>query len=178
MAREAQEHQISDVVGMDMKLAFAGGLVHDVGKTFLPLALVVKELGIGIGPFTFLKGTRLNDKEKAVIRLEHLTTGTTYVREFGGGRHIKMMLDMVGLHHVMFDGRDTGVPSYPSLMRGMDLPFHSRMAKTADLISAAMPRHYRTNGFIVTEDDSLAHAITVAGNRRAAYYPTRAPRRR
>jgi hypothetical protein len=73
------------------------------------------------------------------------------------------MLDMVGLHHVMYNGRDSGVPSYPSLIRGRDLPFHARIAKAADFISAVMPRHYRANGGISSLDGALAYAITTAG---------------
>lgn len=163
MAREAQEQGGPEARGLDPKLVFVGGLVHDIGKTFLPLAIMVKELGIDFGIFTAFRGARLSEVEKSVLRNEHIATGTRHIRLFGKGGHIRVLLDMTGLHHVNFNGKDSGVPSYPSLVRGADLPFHSRIAKTADLISAAMPRHYRSNGYISSVDDSLAHAISVAG---------------
>jgi len=161
MAREAQEHERGDM--LNPRLVFAGGLVHDIGKTFLPIAIMVKELGIDFGLFTAFRGARLSEAEKSVLRNEHIATGTRFIRLFGAGSHIRVMLDMAGLHHVNFNGKNSGVPSYPSLVRGMDLPLHARIAKAADLISAAMPRHYRSNGYISSLDDSLAHAITVSG---------------
>jgi len=161
MALEARDQGMPDAP--DPKLAFAGGLIHDVGKTFLPIALIVKELGVDLFFFSAFQGARLSEAERRVLRDEHISSGTRYVRLFGGGPHIKMMLDMVGLHHVMYNGEDTAVPSYPSHIRGCDLPFHARVAKTADFISAVLPRHYRPNGWISTMDGALAYAITVAG---------------
>ena len=163
MAREALKQELPDAEGLDPKLAFAGGLIHDVGKTFLPLAIVVKELGVDLVFFSAFKGARLTDAERRVLREEHVFSGTRYVRLFGGGNHIRMMLDMVGLHHVMYNGMDTGVPSYPSLLKGKDLPFHSRIAKTADFISAVLPRHYRDDELISSLNGAVAYAITVAG---------------
>lgn len=163
MSQEALDQESPDAKGVDPRRAFAGGLIHDIGKTFLPMAIVVKELGVDLLLFPILQGLRLTDPEKRVLREEHLATGTRYVRLFGGGEHIRMMLDMVGLHHVMYNGLDTGVPSYPSLLKGKDLPFHSRIAKTADFISAVLPRHYRQDEWISSLDGAVAYAITVAG---------------
>ncbi len=163
IAREAQEHGLAEAKGLDAALVFAGGLIHDVGKTFIPTAILVKELGIDFYLFTAFGNAQLNAAEKRIMREEHVSIGTRYVRLFGAGAHIRMMLDMVGLHHVMYNGMDSGVPSYPSLLRGVDLPFHASIAKAADFISAVMPRHYRTNGFISSIDGALAYAVTAAG---------------
>ncbi|MEW6035800.1 MAG: HD domain-containing protein [Candidatus Micrarchaeota archaeon] len=145
------------------ELVFAGGLMHDIGKTFLPLALVVKELGIDLVLFCLFEGARMSDIERRVLRDEHISAGTRYIRMFGGGDHMRTMLDMVGLHHVMYDGTDTAFPSYPSQVRGADLPFHSRIAKTADFISAVLPRHYRSDQWVESMRESLGYAIAVSG---------------
>ncbi|MFH0885226.1 MAG: HD domain-containing protein [Candidatus Micrarchaeota archaeon] len=163
MAKEAAARGMTDAICLDAKLAYAGGLIHDVGKTFIPTAILVKELGIDFGWFTAFRNAPLNSAERRIMREEHVAIGTRYVRLFGGGPHIRIMLDMVGLHHVMYNGIDSGVPSYPSLLKGKDLPLHARIAKAADFISAVMPRHYRTNGYISSLDDALAYAVTVAG---------------
>jgi HD-GYP domain-containing protein (c-di-GMP phosphodiesterase class II) len=163
MAREAATQGMADAVCLDAKLAYAGGLIHDVGKTFIPSAILVKELGVDFGLFTAFRNAHLTLAERRIMREEHVAIGTKYVRLFGAGPHIRAMLDMVGLHHVMYNGVDSGVPSYPSLIRGKDLPLHARIAKAADFISAVMPRHYRTNGYISSVDGALAYAITAAG---------------
>ncbi len=163
MAREAAAQGMTDAICQDPKLAYAGGLIHDVGKTFIPSAILVKELGVDFGWFTAFRNANLTTAERRIMREEHVAIGTKYVRLFGAGAHIRTMLDMVGLHHVMYNGVDSGVPSYPSLIRGKDLPLHARIAKVADFISAVMPRHYRTNGYISSIDGALAYAITAAG---------------
>jgi hypothetical protein len=163
MAVEAASEGMTDAICNDPKLAFAGGLIHDVGKTFIPTAILVKELGVDFGWFTAFRDAPLTSAERRIMREEHVAIGTKYVRLFGGGPHIRTMLDMVGLHHVMFNGENSGVPSYPSLIRGMDLPLHARIAKVADFVSAVMPRHYRTNGYISSQDSALAYAIVAAG---------------
>ena len=64
----------------------------------------------------------------------------------------------------MYDGMDSGVPSYPSMIVGKRLPLHARVGKVADFMSAVKPRHYRTNGYITSVDHSLAYAIASAGS--------------
>lgn len=163
MAREAQELGLPDARGLDARVVFAGGLVHDVGKTFIPIAILVKELGVDFGLFTAFKDEPLSAAERRILREEHVASGTKFVRLFGGGPHIRTLLDIVGLHHVMYNGADSGVPSYPSLICGRDLPFHARAAKVADFLSAVLPRHYRVNGHIYSLEGALAYAITAAG---------------
>jgi len=162
MARESQENGPAGMSGLDPQLAFSGGLVHDVGKTFIPIAILVKELGIDFGLFTAFRDAPLTAAERRIMREEHVAIGTRFVRLFGGGPHIRMMLDMVGLHHVMYNGLDSGVPSYPSLISGRDLPPHARIIKVADFLSAVLPRHYRLNGHISSLDHAVAYAITAA----------------
>jgi hypothetical protein len=163
LASEAQEHLIPGARDTPPPMAFAGGLIHDIGKTFLPLALVVKELGVDLVLFCLFEGARMNDVERRVLRDEHISAGTRFVRLFGNGESVKPMLDMVGLHHVMYDGYDTAFPSYPSQMKGVELPFNSRLAKTADFLSAVLPRHYRNGQWVESMRDSLGYAVAVAG---------------
>jgi hypothetical protein len=123
----------------------------------------VKELGFRFWGFDFLKDKRLNDNEKHILREEHLAAGTTYVRIFGGNGEVRTILDMVGLHHVMFNGKDSVAPSYPKLLRGSELPFHARIAKTADFLSAILPRFYREHGWVESFRSSIAYSLAVAG---------------
>lgn len=163
MAREAQLHGLAGANGPDPALAFAGGLIHDIGKTFLPTAIVEKELGVRFAGIAAFRDRRLTDDERRVLRKEHVSAGTDYVRLFGAGEHIKIMLDMVGLHHVMYNGKDTCVPSYPSLLSGKNLPFHARIAKTADFVSAVLPRHYSATTAVLSLDGAVAYSVSVAG---------------
>jgi len=162
MAREAQRHGLLEGRVTDQNIVFIGGLLHDIGKTFLPTAIVVKELGVEF-VIPLFKGDSLTDVERRVLRYEHIVAGTTFERLFGSGPHIKTVFDMTGLHHVSYNGLDNGAPSYPSLLCGKDLPFHSKVAKTADFISAVVPRHYRKDNLIQSTDEAIAYAVSVAG---------------
>ncbi len=162
MAAQAKRHNVYDVCP-DPKLVYLGGILHDIGKTLLPMSLIVKELGVSILFLKLFEGEKMNDIERRVLRDEHLSAGTRYVRLFGGNGEIKVLLDMVGLHHVMYNGKDTVVPSYPSLLKGMDLPAQANIAKAADFLSAVQPRHYREDSFIHTLQGALAYSLAVAG---------------
>jgi hypothetical protein len=162
MAAQAKRHNIYEDCP-DPKLVYLGGILHDIGKTLLPMSLIVKELGVKVLFLKLFEGERMNDIERRVLRDEHLSAGTRYVRLFGGNGDIKVILDMVGLHHVMYNGQNTVVPSYPSLLRGKDLPAQANIAKAADFISAVQPRHYREDSFIHTLQGALAYSLAVAG---------------
>ncbi len=163
IASEAQKSGAPEAAELSPRMVFAGGYMHDIGKTFLPLELVVKELGVDLVLFCLLEGSPMNDVERAVLRDEHIRNGTRFVRLFGNDDGIRTILDMVGLHHVMYVGKKTAFPSYPSQMKGSDLPLHSRIAKTADFLSAVLPRHYRTDQWVDSMRESLAYAVAVAG---------------
>ena len=167
IAGEAISAGLEGSSSLDPKLAFAGGFIHDIGKTFLPLSLVVKELGVEFDVrfvhFCLLEGRRMTNVERSVLRNEHVAAGTRYVRLFGAGEHIRTMLDMVGLHHVMYNGEDSLSPSYPSQVRGLELPLQARIAKVADFISATLPRHYREGEWVETLDNAIAYAVAVSG---------------
>jgi len=153
------------IVGSDRispELSFAGGFVHDIGKTFLPMPLVVKELGVKLSFLCLWEGQPLNSVEKRVLRDSHISAGTRFVRLFNGDDN-PIMLDMVGLHHVMYDGCGSVYPSYPANLKGSVLPLQARIAKAADFISAVLPRHYRKEEWVHSMQDSLGYAIAVAG---------------
>ena len=148
--------------GLNPKVCFAGGFVHDVGKTFLPMALLIKELGIDFGPVYLFK-TKMTDNERKVIRNEHIVAGPEFVGFFGDGQDIQTILEMVWLHHVTYNGMNSTHPSYPEFIKGASLQVHARIAKTADFLSAILPRHYRENTWVHTIDDAIAYAIAVSG---------------
>lgn len=162
MAAQAKRHGIYDGCP-DPKLVYLGGILHDIGKTLLPMSLIVKELGVKILFLKLFEGERMNDIERRVLRDEHLSAGTRFVRLFGGNGDTKVILDMVGLHHVMYNGEDTVVPSYPSLFKGRELPAQANIAKAADFLSAVQPRHYREDSFVHSIQGALAYALAVSG---------------
>lgn len=144
------------------ELAFNGGFVHDIGKTFLPLALMVKELGARLSCLCVWEGRPLNSTEKRVLRDQHISAGSKFVRLFDGEDN-SVLQDMVGLHHVMYNGKGSMYPSYPANKTGIQLPLQSRIAKTADFISAVQPRHYRKDEWVHNMTDSIGYAVAVAG---------------
>jgi HD-GYP domain-containing protein (c-di-GMP phosphodiesterase class II) len=162
IANEAINLGIRGSERVSPETSFAGGFVHDIGKTFLPMALVVKELGVKLASLCLWEGRPLNSVEKKVLRDTHISAGTKFVRLFNGDEN-PIMLDMVGLHHVMYNGRGSMYPSYPANLKGSGLQLQSRIAKTADFISAVLPRHYRKEEWVHSLQDSLGYAIAVAG---------------
>lgn len=162
IASEVKERNAPGGEGVSPEACFAGGFVHDIGKTFLPLGLVVKELGVDLVFFCLFEGHKLNDNERSVLRDEHLSAGTRFVRLFDGQEN-QVLHDMVGLHHVMYNGRGSMFPSYPAHLVGYNLPIQSRIAKTADFLSAVLPRHYRHDEWVHSMKDSVGYAIAVSG---------------
>jgi HD-GYP domain-containing protein (c-di-GMP phosphodiesterase class II) len=162
IANEAKRLGMPGSERVSPEVSFAGGFVHDIGKTFLPMALVVKELGVKLASLCLWEGKPLNSVEKKVLRDTHISAGTKFVRLFNGDEN-PIMLDMVGLHHVMYNGRGSMYPSYPANLKGCVLQLQSRIAKTADFISAVLPRHYRKEEWVHSMQDSLGYAIAVAG---------------
>ncbi len=163
IASEAKRHCAPEASELDPKVCYVGGAVHDIGKTLLPIELMSKELGVELFSMRFFEGTRMTASERSVLRNEHIRAGSAYVRLFGGNGKVVTILDMVGLHHVMYNGEDSIVPSYPRLVIGRDKPFHARIAKTADFLSAILPRHYREENWVLTPPAAVAHAMAIAG---------------
>jgi hypothetical protein len=67
----------------------------------------------------------------------------------------------------MYDGKSRTYPSYPGGIKGWELPLCTRIAKTADFLSAIGQRHYRRH--YGREDGvrwlghRVAHAVALAG---------------
>jgi hypothetical protein len=168
MAKEAVSNGMPGSEDIDPKRFYIGGTLHDIGKTFLPMTLRTKEMGTKIRilrkiMIKLFEGAKMNDIERRVLRDEHLAAGTRYVRLFGGNGEIKTILDMVGLHHVMYNGQDSVVPSYPTLIKGKDLPLCVRVAKAADFLSAVLPRHYRTHSWVHSFRSAVAYGMAISG---------------
>jgi HD-GYP domain-containing protein (c-di-GMP phosphodiesterase class II) len=165
---EARKRDHPEATDLDPRYVFAGGYAHDLGKTLMPNALLFKEDGVRIGGLRLSKGIRMTDVERGTLG-EHVAWGSACARLFWDPKQKKelgIVRDMIGLHHVMHDGLDTAYPSYPAGVRGVDLPLHARIAKTADFLSAVLPREYRPvyqQQWVETFDQAIAYAITVAG---------------
>lgn len=167
MAVEAKAAGLRDAQDLDLRSVFTGGFTHDIGKTFLPLALVAKERGVDFGVCHAFGGLRLSDNERNLLRREHVSAGLRYFESFGDWPGRTTARDMVQYHHVMYDGKSTTYPSYPGGLKGWELPSCANIAKTADFISAIGHRHYRKH--YGREDGvqwlghRVAHAVAVAG---------------
>lgn len=165
---EAIKRGHPEATNIDPRYIFAGGYTHDVGKTLMPNALLFKELGIRMGRWIFSKGIKMTSVERAALD-EHVRLGSEYARLFWDPAQkveLGIVRDMIGLHHVMYDGLGTAYPSYPAGLRGSELPLHARIAKTADFLSAVLPREYRPiyqQQWVKTLEHATAYAITVAG---------------
>lgn len=169
MFREAMERRLPGAADASARAVFGGGYVHDDGKTFLPHALLAKERGVKIGHLRILRGIKLTDVERSALRYCHLAFGSAHAGLFQYGsddKDLAVAIEMIGLHHVSYNGRNTAYLSYPAGVKGEDLELHCRMAKTADFISAARPRHYRPHyqdEWVHSLRDAMAYAIAVAG---------------
>ncbi len=150
----------------------AAAYMHDGGKTALPEALLAKECGIKILWLKLLVGINLSVVELSTLRHEHQRIGSDIIsiywdrNDHTDDAALSRAQDVVLDHHVSYNGLDTTHPSYPAGKRGMDLPFHCRIAKTADFLSAVLPRKYRTHHhqqWITEMAHAMAYAVAVSG---------------
>jgi HD-GYP domain-containing protein (c-di-GMP phosphodiesterase class II) len=138
-------------VGEEMRLPASsrrhlavGGLLHDVGKLSVPLAILCKP-----GP--------LDDDEFAEIR-RHPAAGRRLLEELGG--FPEAVRRLVSDHHERLDG--TG---YPRALRGDDLPIETRILAVCDVYDALVSdRVYRSAW-------TSERALALLHDEQAAYDP-------
>jgi putative nucleotidyltransferase with HDIG domain len=124
------------------RLAYLGGLLHDVGKTETCGAALFKP-----GPLTA--------DERKVMNL-HPVVGAGLVRELG----VEAVTHAVHFHHELFDG--TG---YPLGLRGDEIPLVARIVAVADYYEALCEsRPYRP--VALTHEAALVHITLLAGERK------------
>lgn len=106
----------------DAKLALTCGILHDIGKLFIPEAVINKS-----GKLT---------KEEFDLLKTHPIEGYNLVKQYKVNEHIKKAVLM---HHERYDG--TG---YPIGMKGEQIDKFARMVAIADVYEATTsPRSYR-----------------------------------
>jgi HD-GYP domain-containing protein (c-di-GMP phosphodiesterase class II) len=116
-----------------------GGLLHDVGKLFLPRALLAKP-----GPLT--------RAERRLIR-RHPEWGAVLVATIPG---LEAVAEIVRLHHERPDGL-----GYPYGLSCERIPIAARIVSVCDAYGAmTKPRPYRA---LLTPDDALAELERHAG---------------
>ena len=119
--------------------ATLGGLLHDLGKLYIPDAVLNKE------------GT-LDDREYAII-MEHPVF--TWV-VLSGLSSFKPMRDVAIAHHERWDGK-----GYPKGMSGEDIPIEGRITAIADTYDAmTCDRSYRPG---LSHEAAMAEIKNVAG---------------
>jgi putative nucleotidyltransferase with HDIG domain len=124
------------------RLAYLGGLLHDVGKTVGCASLLFKP-----GPLTL--------QERQIINL-HPLHGAELVADLG----LRPVTDAVRLHHELFDG--TG---YPYGLRGAEIPVVARVVAVADYYEALCEsRPYRPEA--CPAHVALQHVRTLALERK------------
>jgi len=97
-----------------LRRAGMAGLLHDVGKAAVPLAILNKP-------------GKLSDDEFAVMR-EHPIVGAQMLMEADAGYDL---LDVALHHHEKFDGS-----GYPHGLRGEEIALYARMASVCDVYDA------------------------------------------
>lgn len=97
-----------------LRRAGMAGLLHDVGKAAVPLAILNKP-------------GKLSDDEFAVMR-EHPIVGAQMLMEADAGYDL---LDVALHHHEKFDGS-----GYPHGLRGEEITLYARMASVCDVYDA------------------------------------------
>lgn len=107
--------------GMTPQQAYCAGLVHDVGKLYIPDAILQKP-------------ARLNDSEWELIRLHPI-----YGMQFVKGTPLEEFSDVIGLHHERPDGN-----GYPYRRSGSEVTPNARLIQVADQAAAILEdRPYR-----------------------------------
>jgi putative nucleotidyltransferase with HDIG domain len=124
------------------RLAYLGGLLHDVGKTVTCVRTLFKP-----GPLTV--------EERKIMNL-HPVVGAGLVRDL----RIGPVTDAVHLHHELFDGS-----GYPFGLRGAEIPLIARIVAVADYYEAVREsRPYRPRA--CSRAEALALIAGLAAERR------------
>ena len=121
--------------GRELTWLRIGGLLHDVGKTVVPVAVLVKP---GV----------LNESEWEMMK-RHTVVGHEIV---AGLRLPFDVHSMARSHHERWDGQ-----GYPDRIAGTAIPFHARILAVADIWDALTTmRSYRT-AFSIPEATRILH---------------------
>jgi HD-GYP domain-containing protein (c-di-GMP phosphodiesterase class II) len=133
--------ELAAVVGLApaaQRQASAGGLLHDIGKSVVPGAILYKP-------------TSLTPDETALLRLHPLDG-----EALAWGTGDPVVLDAIRHHHERLDGR-----GYPDGLRGDGIPAVTRVVAVADVYDAlTSERPYRA---ALTTGEALRHLAELAG---------------
>ncbi|MCR3761308.1 HD-GYP domain-containing protein [Clostridium felsineum] len=113
--------------------AYLAGILHDIGKIYIPEAILNKK-----GP--------LNNKEFEIIK-GHSTYSYNLIKNMTG---LDEIANISKYHHENYNG--TG---YPDNLKGEDIPLISRIIKVADSVDAMLsPRSYKKSkdiNYVISE---------------------------
>lgn len=106
----------------DRKILYVSALLHDVGKLFIPDAVINKT-------------TKLSDKETELIKTHVMKSYFLLKSALYGMTYFNDVPTIVKHHHERYDG--TG---YPDKLIGNNIPYMSRILSVADAIDGMMTR--------------------------------------
>jgi putative nucleotidyltransferase with HDIG domain len=99
-------------------LLFMAGLLHDIGKVYIPNSILNKK-------------DKLTEEEFGIMRL-HPLTGAKLLNEMNYGYEI---VEAVLHHHERWDGK-----GYPYGLQGQEIPYYSRILSVADAFDAMISK--------------------------------------
>jgi diguanylate cyclase (GGDEF)-like protein/putative nucleotidyltransferase with HDIG domain len=125
---------------MKVKEIYISGLIHDIGKLYIPNGVLRKP-------------GKLTQEEYTVIK-DHVTDGLDMLKDLSIS---KIALSGIKYHHERFDGN-----GYPNGIKGSDTPLEGRIVQIADAFSAmTIKRVYRES---LSVEDALNELIKNSGS--------------
>lgn len=156
--------RIAEFDDLGISIATIAGQLHDIGKAWVPKALLVKELGVGFISKIWGAGARLSPSELDIVRKGHIDFGLKFINTLEFGNLTRVISSMVGCHHISFNGAAyDGFTSYPENYAGEDLQLYQRILKVCDVVSACLPRFYRPQNGVENLEDAIALAVLISG---------------
>jgi HD-GYP domain-containing protein (c-di-GMP phosphodiesterase class II) len=137
---------ICNILGLDNEqtyLIINAALIHDIGKVALPIELLNQE-------------EPLSTRDLKIIQT-HPAKGVEIISQ-QTGENDKSFMDLILFHHERIDGY-----GYPNGIRGVQIPFGSRIMAIADALDAMVTyRPYRNS--VMSMDEALVEIKDKSGS--------------
>ncbi len=125
--------------------------LHDIGKIFVPEALLTKPGPLSPKEFAQMKTHTLKGREI----IDHMIDSFGYQEDI---HHTGMLRNIIALHHESIDGS-----GYPFGLKDHEIPLEARIVAAADVLDALLTKRPYKDAWPV--DKSIRKLCTLAGNR-------------